>query len=144
MREAAIKIQSAVRRYNAQNLAKRRRRGILVIQSWWRMVKERKWYHALQRDVVGVQAWWRGRSQYLKFNRSRLGARRIEKAYISFLRKDLISEWIQEIHAACSWGETKEVCPCKSPPVYHPKPPLTSCFTVAAAPVHLLPFRLLL
>lgn len=72
-RSAAIKIQSFWRMRLAQNVLAQMKRNhaAVVIQSWFRMYKEKKSYKKLMNGIVLVQANIRGRAARVRFKRLR-------------------------------------------------------------------------
>jgi hypothetical protein len=144
-RKRVCVVQSLWRRRCALRLAVVHKAAIVKIQATWRMVRacvsivccssslvpwcllccgqkaQMKRYKKRCNVVIRLQAWWRGSREFQVFRHTRLAAARIKTAMLAYIRNRALMTWVQELHAACTWGdvaEIKRVLNCDSPAHY--------------------------
>lgn len=97
----------------------------------------RRRFLRLQRQIIRLQSWWRGARERQHFRFCRIAANRIKRALTSLLRNKALTSWVQELHAACSWGDVgvclpPSSCVCVSLPLFVCVSPCPVCVNVCS------------
>jgi myosin-5 len=93
----------------ARREARRRWAALLTAQAFVRQCLARIRVRRMRRAVIRIQVWFRSQLAARHYRKIRRAVKRIERAMLAYIRGKVLNAWVQEAHAAASWGECEEL-----------------------------------
>jgi len=120
-RKSAITFQRRWR-YRTAVLLRRKLFAIVVkLQSMCKAWKIRSKYRIMKRRATQIQAWWRMLLVSKAYRKQKRAVRIIEQAILQVINRRSLTKWVQDLHAAANWGDSKEleiILLCRRPEHY--------------------------